>query len=316
MDPRPDLVERFAGDLEALSGSPIGRIGVAVSGGGDSLALLVLARAACPNQVQAATVDHGLRPQSAKEAAFVASVCEDLGIAHAVLQPEVALAGNLQSAARRARYALLEAWRAEHGLDWILTAHHADDQAETLLLRLNRGSGVAGLSGVRAINGRVLRPLLGWRRAELAELVAEAGLVAIDDPSNADPQFDRARLRRQLEGADWIDPPALARSAKALCAAEEALEWAAERLFEERTQRDDDTLALDASGLPAELVRRLLIRALRTVDPDAAPRGDELMRLAAALEIGGIATLAGVKAEGGVGWRFSPAPPRRGSGGA
>ena len=315
MEPRPDLVKRFTFDLKALTGPSTGRIGVAVSGGGDSLALLLLASAACPNQVQAATVDHGLRPQSAGEAALVASVCKSLGVTHAVLRPEAPLTGNLQSAARRARYALLEAWRTEHGLDWILTAHHADDQAETLLMRLNRGSGVAGLSGVRPVNGRVLRPLLGWRRAELAGIVADAGLEAVEDPSNTDPRFDRARLRRRLEGADWIEPPALARSAQAICAAEEALEWAAERLFEERSHREDEMLELDTSGLPAELVRRLLIRALRTVDPDAAPRGDELTRLAAALEISGTATLAGVKAEGGGRWRFSPAPPRRDSGG-
>jgi len=316
MELRPDLVERFTSDLESLTGRAGGRIGVAVSGGGDSLALLLLAHAACPDGVQAATVDHGLRPESAGEAVLVASICKPLGVAHAVLRPEAPLAGNVQSAARRARYALLEAWRAEQGLDWILTAHHADDQAETLLMRLNRGSGVAGLSGVRPVNGRVLRPLLGWRRAELAGLVADARLDVVDDPSNADPRFDRARLRRQLEGAEWIDPPALARSAQALCSAEEALEWTADRLFGERTQRDDARLELDASGLPAELVRRLLLRALRAVDPDSAPRGDEVTRLAATLEAGGIATLARVKAEGGARWHFSPAPPRRGSGGA
>lgn len=316
MEPRPDLVERFTGDLEALTGRAGGRIGVAVSGGGDSLALLLLARTAYPDDVLAATVDHGLRPESAGEAALVASICETLGVAHQVLRPAAPLAGNLQSAARRARYALLEAWRAEQSLDWILTAHHADDQAETLLMRLNRGSGVAGLSGVRPVNGRVLRPLLGWRRAELAGLVADAGLDAVDDPSNADPRFDRARLRRQLEGADWIDPPALARSARALCAAEQALEWTADRLFDERTQRGEETLELDASGLPSELVRRLVIRALRAVDPNAAPRGYEVSRFTAALESGGTATLAGVRAEGGVRWRFSAAPPRRHSGGA
>ena len=309
--PSPERVERFRADLEALCGGVPGKMGVAVSGGPDSLALLLLAQAAWPGRVEAATVDHGLRPESTDEAAFVAGLCERLRVPHAVLQPRAPITGNLQAAARRARYALLEAWRAEQGLDCVLTAHHAEDQAETLLMRLNRGSGVGGLGGVRAANGRVLRPMLGWRRAELARIVADAGLEAVSDPSNKDERFDRARLRRQLEAADWIDPLALGRSAQALAEAEEALDWAAERLFAERTSRDESELRLDPNDLPAELVRRLLVRALRQLEPDAAPRGEELSRLRAKLEGGGSATLAGVKAEGGPVWRFAAAPPRR-----
>ena len=312
--PSPDQVERFRAGLESLCGDPPGKLGVAVSGGPDSLALLLLAWTACPGQVQAATVDHGLRPESGEEAAFVARVCDALDVPHVALKPAERIAGNLQSAARRTRYALLEAWRAEHSLDWLLTAHHADDQAETLLMRLDRGSGVAGLAGVRAVNGRVVRPLLGWRRAELAEIVEAAGLTAVDDPSNRDERFDRVRLRRRLEDADWIDPEALARSALALAEAEQALDWAAERLFEERTRHDGGQLRLDPSGLPPELARRLLLRALCALAPEAAPRGDELSRLLATLAGGGTSTLAGVKAEGGEFWHFAPAPPRRGSG--
>jgi tRNA(Ile)-lysidine synthase len=272
--PSPDLVGRFRADLEAIAGGMPGKLGVAVSGGPDSLALLLLALAAYPGQLEAATVDHGLRPESADEAAFVAGVCEELGVPHAVLRPGEPIAGNLQSAARRARYLLLEDWRAEKCLDRVLTAHHADDQAETLLMRLNRGSGVAGLGGIRAVNGRVLRPLLGWRRAELEAIVAASGLEAVTDPSNRDERFDRARLRRQMAGAEWIDPVALGRSAEALAEAGEALDWAAERLFAERAGGSDAELRLDPSGLPAELLRRLLLRAMRRIDPEAAPRGD------------------------------------------
>jgi tRNA(Ile)-lysidine synthase len=308
----PELV-RFRADLERLAGGPPGRLGVAVSGGPDSLALLVLAAASFPGAVHAATVDHGLRPESAAEAESVAKACVGLDIPHAVLRPSAPISGNMQSAARRARYALLEAWRSEQGLDWVVTAHHADDQAETLLMRLNRGSGVAGLAGIRAVNGRVLRPLLEWRRAELQTIVDEAGLAAAIDPSNRDERFDRARLRRELEGAEWLDRLAAARSARALAEAEEALDWAAGRLFAERTRSEGDTLRLDPSGVPAELRRRLLLRALRGIDPHAAPRGEELGRLLATLSQSGSATLAGVKAEaesaGGV-WAFSPAPPR------
>ena len=309
--PSAELEGRFRADLERLAGRPAGRLGVAVSGGADSLALLLLASAACPGAVQAATVDHGLRPESAAEAESVADTCARLDIPHAVLRPATPLSGNLQSAARGARYALLEAWRSEQGLDWVLTAHHADDQAETLLMRLNRGSGVGGLAGIRRVNGRVLRPLLDWRRAELEAIVAEAGLEPIIDPSNRDEKFDRARLRRELEGAAWLDRRATARSAQALAEAEEALDWAAERLFADRSRVDGDMLRLDPSELPAELLRRLLLRALRRVDPHAAPRGEELSRLLATLDQGGGATLAGVKAgaEEGI-WSFAPAPPR------
>jgi tRNA(Ile)-lysidine synthase len=143
---------------------------VAVSGGPDSLALLLLAHAAMPGLVEAATVDHGLRSESADEAAFVAEICGKLGVPHATLKVTVG-AGNLQAEARAARYAALAGWMAERGLAALATAHHADDQAETLILRLNRGSGVAGLAGVRArglVPGTrlpLLRPLLGWRRA-------------------------------------------------------------------------------------------------------------------------------------------------------
>ena len=309
--PSPEQAERFRADLEKIAGAPPGRLGVAVSGGPDSLALLLLALAACPGAVQAATVDHGLRPESAGEADFVSRTCAGLTVPHAILKPEAPISGNVQSAARRVRYALLEAWRSEQGLDWVLTAHHADDQVETLLMRLNRGSGVGGLAGIRAVNGRVLRPLLDWRRDELEAIVVEAGMDAVADPSNRDPKFDRARLRGQLEGADWLDRPAVARSALALAEAEEALDWAAERLFEERGHEEGESLRLDPSGLPAELLRRLLLRALRRIDPHAAPRGEELGRLLATLRNDETATLAGVKAEAADGeWCFSAAPPR------
>ncbi len=196
--------------------------------------MLLLAHAAMPGEFEAATVDHGLRAEAAEEAAFVARTCAARGIAHAVLRVEVA-PGNVQDEARRARYAALAAWAGERGLAALATAHHADDQAETVLMRLNRGSGLGGLSGVRArgtVPGGtlpVLRPLLGWRRAELAALVAGAGIEAVSDPSNADPRFDRVRMRTALAEADWLDAAAIAQSAAHLADAKEALDWAMER---------------------------------------------------------------------------------------
>lgn len=302
-----ELIERFRADTLALTGRLMpGRLGLAVSGGPDSLALLLLAHAAFPGAIAAATVDHGLRPESAAEAHFVAKICVRLGVPHAVLAAGEPVAGNVQAAARALRYRLLGQWAAHEGVAWLATAHHCDDQAETLLMRLGRGAGLAGLAGVRArtqIHGlAVIRPLLGWSRAELAQISAPLDPVA--DPSNADPRYDRVRLRQQLAGAGWLDAAAFARSAQALAEAEEALDWATGRLCAERVADG----AFDPAGVPAELRRRIVLKLLDAAEP---PRGADLQRLLAALEAGGTATLAGVKCTGGKVWRFAPAPPRK-----
>jgi len=318
--PSPQLVERFRRDLEALTPGP-GPLAVAVSGGPDSLALLLLARAAFPGRVQAATVDHGLRAESAAEAAMVERCCAALGVPHRVLRVAVAGGGEgLQAAARRARYIALGGWMAEAGIAALLTAHHADDQAETLLMRLLRGSGVAGLAGVRAripLPGagggmHLLRPLLGWRRDALAAIVRAAGLEPVDDPSNADEAYDRARIRRRLAEAPWLDPAAIARSAAALADAEDALDTMARRSFAERTEEEaDGALVLRPGGIPAEILRRVTLLCLRRIAPEAAPRGEALTALVGRLRSDGVATLAGIKCSGGETWRFVPAPPRR-----
>src|SRR5579862_6152007 len=152
-DPR---VGRFRADLEALTGTPptlAARLGVAVSGGPDSTALLLLAAAAYPGMVAAATVDHRLRPESAAEAKQVAAISAWLGVPHEtlVLEWDVPPRANLQSRARERRYEALSRWSARHGCAWLAVAHHVDDQAETLLMRLARGSGVRGAAGVRPV---------------------------------------------------------------------------------------------------------------------------------------------------------------------
>ncbi|HYJ52021.1 MAG TPA: tRNA lysidine(34) synthetase TilS [Allosphingosinicella sp.] len=309
----PAATARFSADLERLDADPRGRIGIAVSGGPDSLALLLLAQAAGRGRVHAATVDHGLRAESGGEAAMVAEVCARLGVPHTILEAQMTDAANIQAAARARRYALLGEWAEGAGLACILTAHHLDDQAETLMMRLLRGSGLAGLAGIRAVQPSpvpVLRPLLGWRHAELAAIVEAAGLEPVEDPSNADERFDRARLRRRLAEAGWIDPVPLARSAAALAEAEEALAWAAQRLWTERVTAEDEGFSLDPAGLPDELRRRLVLAVLTAIG-GSVPRGAEVMRLIATLEAGGTATLAGAKCSGGERWRFVPAPPRR-----
>ncbi|MGA9582466.1 MAG: tRNA lysidine(34) synthetase TilS [Allosphingosinicella sp.] len=318
--PPPDLVSRFGLDLEAVAGADPGRFAVAVSGGPDSLALLLLAHAAFPGRVGAATVDHGLRAESAAEAEAVARLCGEIGVPHRILAATVEPRGEgLQAAARAARYAALAAWMEAEGHGLLLTAHHKDDQAETLLMRLARGSGVAGLAGVRARGAvpgtggrlRLCRPLLGWRRSELRSVVAAVGVEAATDPGNRDERFDRARLRRRLGEAPWLDPVALARSAALLAEAESALEWAAADLVRSRVEVEAGIVALRPNGLPPELLRRLVLRCLRELEPAAKPRGEALAAFIGKLEEGGTATLCEVKGKGGETWRFEPAPPRR-----
>lgn len=312
--PSPDLVDRFRADCAALTGER-DRLGIALSGGPDSVALLLLAQAAFPGRVEAATVDHGLRPESAAEAAFAARLCGELGVPHAILAADEAIAGNVQSAARALRYRLLAGWARAEGIAALLTAHHQDDQAETLLMRLQRGAGLSGVSGVRAatrIAGvAVARPLLGWPRAKLAAIVAEAGIEPVQDPSNTDEQYDRARLRRLIAEAGWIDAVALARSAAALAEADQAIEWALERLIGDRLRDEPGGLAFDPAGIPAELRRRALLHILARLVPGDPPRGEAVQRLLAALDAGETATLAGVRCAGGALWRFAAEPPRR-----
>jgi tRNA(Ile)-lysidine synthase len=307
------LVRRFADDFRRLKGAgPDGRIGVAVSGGPDSLALLLLATAAFPGQVEAATVDHGLREAAPDEARFVGDLCAARGIPHAILTLDALDAGNVSARAREARYAALNDWCGDRKLDWLLTAHHADDQLETVIMRLNRGAGVAGLSGVRARQGRIVRALLSWRQRELVALVVEAGIVAVDDPSNSDDRYDRARLRKSLAGSDWIDPLAVVESAAALADADAAIAWSVDALEAALVRVAGHQITVDYNAdLPAEYVRRLVLRCLRRIDPDCAPRGAALSRLISTLESGGSATLGNILARGGKIWIFERAPPRR-----
>ena len=321
MVPDPSLVERFRADLDSLT-EPEGRLGLAVSGGPDSLALLLLAAAVRPGKVEAATVDHGLRSESREEAEAVADICERLGVPHAVLAIEWDLppASAIQEQARVVRYGALARWMGELGLSSLLTAHHLDDQAETLVMRLNRGSGVRGLGAMRPTSPlpdnpdlRLLRPLLGWRRGELEAICAEAHLSPAIDPSNEDERHERVRVRRALADADWLDPEALARSARNIAAADEAIDWAAEREWSEFVDVNEDRIVYRASTAPAEIIRRVVARAISELGSEGSPdelRGRELDRLVDDLQNCNSTTLRGVRCMGGLDWTFSAAPPR------
>lgn len=264
----------------------------------------------------AATVDHGLRPQSAEEAGFVATVCAERGIAHAILKPATPISGSMQASARTARYALLQQWCDSHAINWLMTAHHADDQLETMIMRANRSSGVGGMAGIRARQGRLLRPLLGWRRTELEQLVQAQGLTAIDDPSNRDDRYDRARIRPAVRACTLVDPLAAAAVAGHLAEADEALEWTVDRLAAERLSEGADGVTLEVADLPPELLRRLLLRALETVEQAPARlRGHQLDSAIQALATGQQAMLGMVliraDRRNAQQWRLRHAPPRR-----
>lgn len=331
----PTPPDRFASAIAAASDDRHksgDALAVAVSGGPDSLALLLLAHEAVGDQVWVLTVDHGLSPHSASDAAQVADDAAQRGLRHATLTwsgPKPV--GNLQAAARAARYKLMADWCAAHGVRWLLTAHHADDQAETLLLRLARGSGSGGLAGIRRRrelgNGvTLLRPLLDWRRGELAAIVAAAGWTPVDDPANRATRFDRTQARALLAKTPWLRPERLAAAAAHLAEAEAALAWTAELAWASRAEVAGTTIGLDAGGLPGEVQRRLLRRVIATFAPGTDPAGPQLDRWQQRLIAGRRATLAGVVGDGDPGrrqtgagsppgslrcWRFAVAPPRR-----
>lgn len=287
-----------------------------MSGGPDSLALLLIAHRACPGRIAAATVDHGLRAEAGAEAEMVAGLCRRLGVPHEVLTLKLARGPAVQARAREARYAALAGWMRAEGLATLITAHHADDQAETLIMRFNRGSGLRGLAGMR---GRVsvpgaptlalLRPLLDWRRDELAAICAAAGVLPADDPSNRDAAFERVRVREGLAHADWIDPAGLAASAARLAEADAAIEWAADREWDHVAQGP-----VEASYNPAapRAVRLRVLERIVALLGEGNPRGTELARWLDRLESGQVATLAGLRGDGRERpWRFTRVPPHR-----
>ena len=293
---------------------PCPRLAVAVSGGADSLALTLLAAVwatARGGSVVALTVDHRLRPEAAAEAAQVGKWLAGWGIPQVVLVREgPRLTADLQAAARAARHALLESYCAEAGILHLLLAHHREDQAETLLLRLGRGSGVDGLAAMAPCRptrwGQILRPLLEVSRARLRATLRARGQEWIEDPSNADPTYARVRLRQlaPLLAGEGLSPPRLAATAARLGRAREALERETAVAAVHATQLDPAGFArLNAAGftaLPEEIALRLLARLLAVIGGEPLPpRHESLQRLARQIGPGrGAATLAGCRLEG------------------
>lgn len=301
-----DPAVHFQKRLRALM-QPAGLVaplGLAVSGGGDSLAMLHLAQDA-GLALRAVTVDHGLRPESAAEAARVADICAELGVAHDTLRWHWDGSGNLQDEARRARRALIAAWARGHGLGVVALAHSQDDVAETFLMRLARGAGVDGLAAMapawQEAGVTWLRPLLSVSRAALRAWLTSRGLAWIDDPSNDNPRFARVKARRALSQLAplGLTAPRLAEVAGHLAEARAALEAVTDTAWARAASDHGLALRLNPEALaaePAEIRRRLLQRLLLHIAPaDYAPRGPDIARLTERLLAGQGCTLAGCR---------------------
>lgn len=273
---------------------PQPHLAVAVSGGSDSMALALLvadwARAR-GGRLTALTVDHGLRPEAATEAVQVASWCAARGIAHEILRWHgAAPTSGIQAAARAARYRLLEEWCRCHGVLHLLVAHQREDQAETLLMRLTRASGADGLAGMAAQvehrSIRVLRPVLAVPRARLQATLEVAAQDWIEDPSNRNPAYLRARLRAGLPGfaARGFTAERLADLAAQLGHARAALEIARARLLARAVMLHPAGFAwLDGAAIlaaPEELGIKALAAVITTVSgADYPPRSERVERL-------------------------------------
>lgn len=282
-----------------------GLIGLAVSGGPDSLALLHLMarwRAALSNppRVLVLTVDHGLRPQAADEARFAGQQAAGLGLAHETLRwSGDKPATGLANAARDARYRLMTERLAREAVDLcaLVTAHTEDDQAETVLMRLARGSGIEGLAGMvreRKLPGdtavMLVRPLLSIGKARLEATLTALGTGWVTDPTNSDPAYERARLRhlQGLREQAGLANAALALSASRLARANAALEAATVRLEAGSVRHYPAIKAVvdrrDFETADDELRNRLLARLIRRYGGDhPSARLSEIERLAGLL---------------------------------
>ncbi|WP_189045795.1 tRNA lysidine(34) synthetase TilS [Aliidongia dinghuensis] len=287
---------------------PCPELAVAVSGGADSLALALLAdrwARARSGRIVALTVDHRLRPESAGEAAQVGAWLGERGIRHEILvwQGPYPI-HDLQAAARAARYHLLGDWCRRAGFLHLLTAHHQDDQAETLILRLGRGSGLAGLSGMAPIvedgHYRLLRPLLALPATRLKVTLAGFNQGWIEDPSNRNPAFARVRVRAQtpLFAEAGLTPRRLAETSRHLARARAVLEQLVEEALVAGVSLHPAGFALvDPAPLaraPAEIGLRALAAVIATISgEDYPPRFERLERVAEALFAGLPGSVAG-----------------------
>lgn len=282
-------------------------LGVAVSGGSDSMALLRLLHDFVqrhPLPLFCVTVDHGLRKEAASEAQSVAEVCRQLGVPHDTLTWDGwDGSGNTQNAARMARYRLMSNWAQQRGVSAIALGHTQDDQAETVLMRLSRGAGVDGLSAMSPKSDRWgltwLRPLLNVSRADLRAYLTDHGLSWIDDPTNEDTRYDRIKARKALDQLEafGLTRAALGQVAQNMAQARTVLLQQTVAAARDVANVKAGALRLDWSAvqhLPNEISRRLIVRALQWISGAVyAPRQRSTAAAMQAVQTVGSATLEG-----------------------
>ncbi len=287
--------DEFAGLMARLGPfEPAPRLAAAVSGGADSLALAMLAAAwasAAGGSLRALVVDHRLRPGSTAEARRTARMLRDHAIPAVVLTRAGAVPRTgIEAAARQARYHLMGRWCADHRILHLLVGHHHDDQAETVLMRLAAGSGLDGLAAMPAVQetrwGRLLRPLLPVPRERLRALLRARGLGWIEDPSNSEEAFARARLRRSASilATEGLTAGRLSRTAARVGAGRTVLEGATAALLASGAWIHPAGFARLDRGViaqaPADLAWRALERVIRTIGAgDYPPRRERLQLL-------------------------------------
>lgn len=242
-------------------------LAVACSGGPDSTALAAAAVAADIGPILLLHIDHGLREDSHRDAELVVKLAETLGCRAEVVRVQVDIrAASVEAAARDARYAAFAEATERLRLDWIMTAHTADDQAETVLHRLVRGTGIRGLVGIQRVRPPYLRPWLDVARAEVHAVVAELGLAAVADPMNFDPQRFRTRTRHALIPALAAENPdivaALCRLAAAAEETDTLVAGLARGALEAASYRDGAFDIGPLAAAPAAVAKRALMLAL------------------------------------------------------
>lgn len=291
-----NAAEKLTASLSSLGlDTPAPKIAVAVSGGGDSLALTLLLNdwaAARGGKILALTVDHGLRDGSAAEAKSLNAELQKRGIPHEILTWEgVKPASHIQERAREMRYKLLAQKCAQAGFDTLAVGHNAEDRMETFWMRLAHGSGLDGLAGMAGSTQkehlRIVRPLLVFTRAELRDVCAAFGATWAEDPSNANEKFLRPRLRgfEDMLAAEGLTPQRLAQTLNKLEAARGALDAVTQKSLAAATHHDAGYVTIPPAAIlneHPEIQRRMLSQILQSVAPQEYRTGfDALEQLRA-----------------------------------
>lgn len=292
---------------KALAANPratAGPVGLSVSGGGDSIALMHLAaQSVSPKSLHVITVDHGLRPEAVAEIGLVAQQAEALGLHHTVAKWQWDQQGNLQAAAREGRWAAIRGWALEHNIRSVWLGHTEDDQVETVLMRLARGSGIDGLTAMYPTARRdgllLFRPLLSCSRADLRDWLKQNSIAWCDDPSNDDPRFDRVRARQMLAQLQdlGLTRKRLLQMVDHMQAAHLTLQTAAQQFAKAHVRQDAGDLIFEPPALDldkADAPRRVMAAGFGWVGSRVyRPRFEQLLEVVKNARKGQTVTLGG-----------------------